>query len=1324
MKINCIILLLFAFIIEVLVLDNGYPFKVNETGCIYTIQLKITNEAGIIEIVSPSIHNSLTASNATQFIYQVDFYVDYGQTLSPILTVFTGDQVYMNVSVPTTQLCTALSSFIIQTPPNNKALPVEYGYYQDTFRFFIEITNLPVNNINTEFPIKKSAPSPWSYSTAKRLYKNIFYFDVGLSGGSGTNIAGLSINPPQILTANKNYEFDPVKSLDFGSQASLTKVGAYPENRIIDMPIHNFQIYFNGTSTTPREKCVLYNQEYTKVLPVLGNPLNYTMVTLFTNTSSLLSNPVNLNFLGITNSILGTGLSFTFESPTNYPYSFNIQSLSNIDRSFITISCSFVLNPFHSYFLNSKLIQYPYGYHSGDKSNLEFKTIVPVSQWLGNFSFTADFRQQQLYNVPLTLVSGFVDSVPPKLESLQLLQYPFNRVMIKATISDDLSGFKKLSFGQAFELTAKDLVSGNLLNGVYQSIVDYNIGASPYPIYLYDNANTSIVFSDEKSIYNIDTLSRIPTVPYSRKVLAKDFTRFEFKSSLVNLSSGKQSNVLYFNMTNADSNSLVKFTPIYSFNAKEIIYPWLNNTFTGGWNTTAKLYQVEIEIPARLFNGRIGYTLQFEGATISNNEIEFYHQTATLTVETDFADIMPPLVTKILATSSNFSIGFLITISDPINGFKKGSVHLVANLDPQEYIIDLTEKDRISGDIFSGTYNISVPFDSQFCRSQSYTIRKIILMDQQNVISSNFGFKNLFDPLSSVHGGLPNYLSCATRVTDTTPPTVSSFLITFNSPGGGLDVGTIQGRTIKFSLTLEDLESGVSRDHIPKIYAVSQEDRVSVDFEITAYSEHKVDYQAVMILPYGFAFPNPIYFSVYGIVDLNFNIGSHGLDNSLLYEIKTTLNSAKEPWIETSLPITSKGGDLVVYGRNFGDSVNNVSRVFIDYQDGYGYLDVPDFIIVNQLHMVFKGIRQQYQPYKVKVLVDSLESNEYLVLPVYEYFEPIPLLCPGQPECSGNGRCINGECICTLPNAGLDCSSTIIIIPPPKVNTTSPETIPVINTEIDGKNVSLSGLISVVSIRELTNQGTIVQEYPFSQWLLLDRNHTNENTFLFSTRFDQSKTNINVTVSYFSQATNVTFANQLLHMSPGSIKYQIEISKYQFSSQLNYLQLIMSAKIQTEQQDSSCTYRSFNNETSQYTLVQIDKIVLQGRFIKRAIVDRVIKDIVNVPLDEAMSSGSNGENSKISQSFIGINIPFYRNNVSLDPDFSVLIDQTSASDKYDSKCSTSSLSKSKLTNGQLAGIIVGGVVFLFILSAIIIYFISKKGSSKRAIKLRKLFGRN
>ncbi|KAN0038430.1 hypothetical protein ACTA71_000608 [Dictyostelium dimigraforme] len=334
-----------------------------------------------------------------------------------------------------------------------------------------------------------------------------------------------------------------------------------------------------------------------------------------------------------------------------------------------------------------------------------------------------------------------------------------------------------------------------------------------------------------------------------------------------------------------------------------------------------------------------------------------------------------------------------------------------------------------------------------------------------------------------------------------------------------------------------------------------------------------------------------------------------------------------------------------------------------------------------------------------------------------------PQKCQGNPECGGKnqGYCSSTTgCICYPPWIGTTCSSRIIIVPQPSINKTNPQVeIPTTPTESNGQSSAetnseesqkmiFKSLISLVSLRELDFNNKEVNSYIFDQWIYTPINQFKNQYFTTI-----SNTNITATLEWFNQSTFIQFANQNLTMNPSSIKYTIEISKYQFSSSLNQLQLVMAASL-TSNSNDICSLNQFGNtstgDDSNYLKIQIENHSLYGRFIKRAIIDNTVKSISNVLLDSSLNIIDSSTSSL--QSYIGITIPFYSDSIIVDPDFSVLIDSKSASDQDNSICTNK---KSGLTTAQLAGIIIGSIAFAIVIVISIIYVMVKRKGQKKFI---------
>ncbi|KAN0036136.1 hypothetical protein ACTA71_005438 [Dictyostelium dimigraforme] len=114
---------------------------------------------------------------------------------------------------------------------------------------------------------------------------------------------------------------------------------------------------------------------------------------------------------------------------------------------------------------------------------------------------------------------------------------------------------------------------------------------------------------------------------------------------------------------------------------------------------------------------------------------------------------------------------------------------------------------------------------------------------------------------------------------------------------------------------------------------------------------------------------------------------------------------------------------------------------------------------------------------------------------------------------------------------------------------------------------------------------------------------------------------------------------------------------------------------------------------------------------KVAIIDSVPRAIGNVQLDETIKPLKNASSS---QSYIGIVVPYFENQIIIDPDFSVLIDSKSASNQ-NSICILKDQLNSSLSKSQIAGIIIGSIAFATCITAMIIYSIYKTKKDKNLV---------
>ncbi|KAK5579588.1 hypothetical protein RB653_009272 [Dictyostelium firmibasis] len=343
------------------------------------------------------------------------------------------------------------------------------------------------------------------------------------------------------------------------------------------------------------------------------------------------------------------------------------------------------------------------------------------------------------------------------------------------------------------------------------------------------------------------------------------------------------------------------------------------------------------------------------------------------------------------------------------------------------------------------------------------------------------------------------------------------------------------------------------------------------------------------------------------------------------------------------------------------------------------------------------------------------------VVNLFQYFEPI---IPNSPkkcldDCGGpiKGVCTSNGCSCISPWMGNDCKAKLVIVERPSLNYSNPTTdmeIIVNNNNTDNQidNKLFHSLVSISKIREYDYQSNEVYSYTFSSWEFIKINPT---TNQYNTSFIKSgiETSITVKLEWFDNETGIEFANQNITMNPSSIKYTIEISKYQFSSKLNRLQLIMMASLSSNKTDDVCSDKEFgettNGDNSNYMKIQVDTHSLYGRFIKRAIIDSIPRAIDNIPLDSSMKQV---DSASSSQSYIGISVPYYQNQIIIDPDFSLLVGFSSKSES--SICSDNNFSK--LSALHISSIAICGFVGLSTIVTMVIYAYYKKRYDRNVMK--------
>ncbi|EGG15936.1 hypothetical protein DFA_09607 [Cavenderia fasciculata] len=329
-------------------------------------------------------------------------------------------------------------------------------------------------------------------------------------------------------------------------------------------------------------------------------------------------------------------------------------------------------------------------------------------------------------------------------------------------------------------------------------------------------------------------------------------------------------------------------------------------------------------------------------------------------------------------------------------------------------------------------------------------------------------------------------------------------------------------------------------------------------------------------------------------------------------------------------------------------------------------------------------------------------------------------LCIQQTSnCYGHGTCdVYGICQCDKDyNQDDECFTKFI-------NTTiTPNTTdPTVSFDIDGIDFQFE----IVSIQELDLNGDVVnnKELLISDYTWIVNASTNNittvvdyqlNTTLANPTGNESSPSFDYfqsvsvlsTISFSTQPRDIQFGDQLLHINPNSIKLAINITNWQYSSNLATLRVVFRTVIinnQTVQYD--CNEKeidplSYDSLSSlQYLRVIKDDIQFNGRFIDVALSN----GRPTYSQTQLISLTQSTSNVNESVALLGINLPQCQSCV-LDPDFTpLLIDKgTGGNDKCGGGGSAQS------TAWRIAvGVVVGGIAAIALATASIIYYKKKK----------------
>ncbi|KAN0021945.1 hypothetical protein ACTFIU_004091 [Dictyostelium citrinum] len=739
-----------------------------------------------------------------------------------------------------------------------------------------------------------------------------------------------------------------------------------------------------------------------------------------------------------------------------------------------------------------------------------------------------------------------------------------------------------------------------------------------------------------------------------------------------------------------------------------------------------------------------------------------------------FPGIQPTNGNEFTCTGIDLIVGWTVTIEDRINGLKSAYFRVIGDKDPKPLEFYFTpENDLVSGDKFLGQYNVKFSVKPTI-QGQTYTFENIILIDnsghKSQMLDDNYNFnsdesKSLLSPIYNIDSTTMDRLTFKVNTPDFTPDLNQPTLSIFKPSTLYIDTFSHTNRDLSFELQVTDSSGLLYDTHKPIVFLEYYINDI-LDLKLTNIecetalngierdsSTSQViiaNYTATCSIPYGFGGGNILVASVFGIVDTSFNFGgfsSFDIESLGFTSYILPISQTKTPFIDSFTSISSDGGLITIIGNNFGSS----SKVFMNDSSNS---PVQNNIVFNSnvvLVTKVEPFNSEKLYVSVKDEITQILSNivEITVLPdsstssSSDSTTPIPTPTPTSTStptptptistptpkivclnnCGGlnRGKCIEGVgCQCISPYSGFDCSSETIKIPQPITNLTSPD----IKNEIpiDGSDIKLNTIISIVAIREINFNNSYENIHYFDIW---DFKNLSSTKFSYSSHIKKDGnqvSNITVIAEWFEKVTHISFAGENFTINPSSLKYTVSIDHYPFSTSLNSMELIFKSFIETSKTEDICSSDQFGlNDNSNYLELQVGEYSFLSKYLKRANIDSVVRTISNrVLTDFNENEKLNSTTSSKKLSFVGIQIPFYNINIELDPDFSVLLNSNPASSNSDNSICSSSSSSNSLSKAQIAGIVIGSIVFFILLILIILILLPSNSKLSFRIFLFKM----
>ncbi|KAN0042454.1 hypothetical protein ACTFIV_005019 [Dictyostelium citrinum] len=1009
---------------------DTYPSPISGLTCEVRINFLVTN---ILDQSGPpntvfvdNFQVNLTDSifkNQTTAIYSYDFNQISNGFFTSNITIpgYPESSINFNYSCNYVDVSKLSVSFINDITYN------EISYYSGIFK----LNGLPR-------PLVFSDTESYSITKLSETFLYRIKFNIGFVTSKTTPIwqVNLPING-DAFSFNITYKYETTPTI---LDSEITDISFYPnEVNFYTMPIFYGKIIkfkLTKSNITNIPYFGLSNGIYMMVRPILGSLGNIEFI------SSCLGLPGESTYYFYSQNGQPSFTSFNFSNnvsyigsqnlePIAYPIFnnktiliFTVSGINNRDYDFKLIKYKSNIKDFNSY-----LEEFPYAFTEGN--NLDFNLTVSsilYKEYYNSVCFRIEANNNgygQCFDSVIKL--NFNETVTGKIQDFNsiylgnfkyLLQFKASAMgpyPIKLITFDGISGENIIALG------SNNLVSGDLFNGVWETIYDSVLVGDISPFLFLTVSTFSGMINDYKinspiSLGNPTNLFQFPSIKFN-EFNFEDLVNITFLYKNVDVSNQSISNIIYFNFTNISNykDISIGFSLMDPKTLADNQYDQLLNVGTPNENYifaewVDNRYQVMFDIPANTMPGIANYYLTFsKEIKIFSSELP---QSAQLNLISKNIDIYGPIFSKIIKNPSNLpqdTFGWLVTIEDNVNGLKNGYITVRGTIDSSLHNFTIEPSKAIKGDKWVGEYEIYIKEHQSQCIHQSYEITDVVLYDTFNNKASYIKFSTelatlKFNPFiyylndTTIVTVTPNNI--CSGISDASGPT----LLSFKSSTPSLDVGSLNGRNITFEFESQDQQTGIRENQFPIVYltTLNLDIHKCISTNSTPF-QTTTKFTCTTTVPIGFGYPTGIIFSVYGFINNGGYYSGYstqslidlGFDNSL----NTTIYTENQPIITSTNSITNYGGSLMIYGRklaygNIGD-IQSILVLLKYSDDGNGgiYISFTPKTIYDSFILI-EGIRATNQSFTIKITSSStsIESNEFTVTPklfFFNYTEPI-----------------------------------------------------------------------------------------------------------------------------------------------------------------------------------------------------------------------------------------------------------------------------------------------------------------------------------------------